>query len=176
MTSGSLTVTTPSDREIEVTRAFDAPRTVVFDAYTKPELVKRWFGGPEGWSLAECVVDLRVGGEWRYVLRHVDGMEMGFGGVYREVVAPERLVTTERYDHPWYPGEALNTLVLTEVDGSSILTLTLQYESKAARDVVLASPMEAGLAAGFDHLAEFLAADAGHPLPTATEPVRKELR
>src|SRR5215204_4254236 len=104
MTAGALTVTTPSDREIEVTRAFNAPRSLVFDAYTKPKLVKRWFGGPEGWSLAECDVDLRAGGAWHYLLRGPEGMEMGFGGVYREVVAPERLVTTERYDQPWYPG------------------------------------------------------------------------
>lgn len=87
-------------------------------------------------------------------------MEMGFGGVYQEVIAPERLVTTERYDQPWYPGEGLNTLTLKEDGGRTTLTLLLRYESKEARDGVLASPMEAGLANGFDRLADFLAANA----------------
>ncbi len=132
----------------------------MFDAYTKPELLTRWFGGPEGWSLARCEVDLRVGGAWYYLIRHVDGMEMGFGGVYREVVVPERLVTTERYDEPWYPGEGLNTLVLTESGGRTMLTLTMQYESKEARDIALSTPMESGLAAGFDTLEVFLAAQS----------------
>ncbi len=155
--SGRMTLTTPSDREIQVTREFNAPRALVFDAYTKPELLMRWFGGPEGWSLVRCEVDLRVGGAWYYLTRHGGGMEMGFGGVYREVVVPERLVTTERYDQPWYPGEGLNTLVLTESGGHTRLTLTMQYESKEARDLVLATPMESGLAAGFDSLEAFLA-------------------
>lgn len=154
---GPMTLTTPSDREIRVMREFNAPRALVFDAYTKPELLMRWFGGPDGWSLVSCEVDLRVGGAWHYVTRHVDGMELGFGGVFREVVVPERLVTTERYDQPWYPGEGLNTLVLSEAGGRTLFTLTMQYESKEARDLVLASPMESGLSAGLDDLEAFLA-------------------
>lgn len=152
-----MSLTTPSDREIQVVREFDAPRALVFDAYTKPELLVRWFGGPEGWALAECEVDLRVGGSWHYLIRHADGMEMGFGGIYREVVVPELLVTTERYDQPWYPGEGLNTLVLSESLGRTLLTLTMRYESKEARNIALSTPMESGLAAGFDALEAFLA-------------------
>src|SRR6478752_2284371 len=99
-----LEITLPSDREIEMTRRFDAPRALVFDAYTRPELLRRWLGVFGGWSFATCEVDLRVGGSYRYVWRHVDGMEMGMGGVYREVVRPERVVSTEKFDHAWYEG------------------------------------------------------------------------
>ncbi len=161
MTSRTMTLTTPSDREVEVTRSFHAPRALVFDAYTVPDLVKRWFGGPEGWSLADCEIDLRVGGQWRYVLRHSEGMEMGFGGTYLEVVRPERLVSTERFDQPWYPGEGHNTIVLSEQDGVTTLTMTVRYESKEARDIALSTPMESGLAAGFDSLEAFMATEVG---------------
>jgi len=102
---GTLKLTTPSDREIVMTRVFDAPRKLVFDAHIKPDLVKRWLLGPPGWSMLVCEIDLRVGGEYRYVWkRDSDGTEMGMGGVYREIAAPERLVTTERFDEAWYPG------------------------------------------------------------------------
>ncbi|MFN8639671.1 MAG: SRPBCC family protein [Dehalococcoidia bacterium] len=159
---GTMTLTTPGDREVEVRRSFAAPRTLVFDAYTVPELVKRWFGGPEGWSLAVCEIDLRVGGKWRYVIRHTDGMEMGFGGEYLEIVRPERLVSTERFDEPWYPGEGLNTLALSEANGVTTLTMTIRYESKEARDIALATPMESGLAAGFDSLEAFMATEVAN--------------
>src|SRR5205807_9676277 len=99
----------PSDREITMTRVFDAPRTLVFDAHTKPALVKQWLLGPPGWSMPVCEMDVRVGGTYRWVWRHDrNGTEMGMGGVYREIVQPERLVTTERFDEAWYPGEGLN--------------------------------------------------------------------
>ena len=97
----ALQVATPTDREIVLTRVFNAPRRLVFDAFTKPELLKRWFG-PRGWSLVVCEVDLRVGGTFRFVLRSPDGKEMGIRGVYREIVAPERSVHLESYDD--YPG------------------------------------------------------------------------
>src|SRR3989454_4488921 len=100
-----LQITTPSDREIAMTRVFDAPRSLVFDAFTKPELVKQWLLGPPGWSMPVCEIDLRVGGTYRYVWRHANGNEMGMGGVYREIVAPERIVATQKFDEPWYPGE-----------------------------------------------------------------------
>ncbi len=155
---GTLKVTTPSDREIAMTRVFDAPRTLVFDAHTKPELVKRWLLGPPGWSMPVCEIDLRVGGAYRYVWRHDrDGTKMGMGGVYREIAAPERLVTTERFDEAWYPGEALNTLVLVEKGGRTTLTQTMLYESRQARDAVVKSNMEKGVAASYDRLAELLA-------------------
>jgi len=155
---GDLKVTTPSDREIAITRVFDAPRKLIFDAHTKPELVKRWLLGPPGWSMPVCEIDLRVGGKYRWVWRHDrDGTQMGIGGLYREIAAPERLVATEKFDEAWYPGEALNTLVLVEQGGRTTLTQTMLYESREARDGVLKSGMEKGLAASYDRLAELLA-------------------
>ena len=153
---GTLKVTTPSDREIATTRVFDAPRRLVFEAYTQPELVKRWLGVHGGWSLVTCEIDLRVGGAYRYVWRGPDGSEMGMGGVYREVVPPERIVATEKFDQSWYPGTAVGSLVLVEQGGRTTLTLTVEYESREARDAVLASPMEQGVAAGFEALAGVL--------------------
>src|SRR5258705_3710783 len=91
---GKLQISTPSDREIAMTRAFDAPRSMVFDAWTKPELLKRWLGVFGNWSFAVCEVDLRVGGKYRYVWRGKDGKEMAMGGVFRQIVRPERLVVT----------------------------------------------------------------------------------
>ena len=155
---GQLKVTMPSDREIAMTRVFDAPRTLVFDAHTKPELVKRWLLGPPGWTMPVCEIDLRVGGKYRWVWRSdSDGSTMGIGGVYREIAAPERLVTTERFDEAWYPGEGLNTLVLVEKGGRTRLTQTMRYESKEARDAVLKSGMEKGVEASYDRLGELLA-------------------
>ena len=162
MTPGSsLKVTTPSDREIAMTRVFDAPRHLVFEAYTRPELLKRWLGVHAGWSLAVCEIDLRVGGAYRYVWRGPNGEEMGMGGVYREVAPPERIVATERFDQSWYPGEAVGTIVMIEQGSRTTLTLTVRYESREARDAVLRSPMEEGVAAGYDKLAEVLATMAG---------------
>ncbi|NOT09754.1 MAG: SRPBCC family protein [Gemmatimonadales bacterium] len=155
--SRTLTITTPSDREIMMTRVFDAPRELVFEAHTKPELLKRWLGVHNGWTLAVCEIDLRVGGTYRYVWRGPGGNEMGMRGVYLEIVAPERIVSTEKFDQPWYSGEAVDTMVLTERDGKTTLTLRVQYESKEVRDGVLKTPMEQGMVAGYDKLAEVLA-------------------
>src|SRR5882762_9042358 len=123
--TGSLKLMTRGDREIVMTRVSDAPRSLVFDAFTKPELVKQWLLGPPGWSMPVCEIDLRVGGAYRYVWRHADGKEMGMGGVYREIVAPERLVCTELFDEAWYPGEALVTTILAEQGGRTTLTSTM---------------------------------------------------
>jgi uncharacterized protein YndB with AHSA1/START domain len=156
--AGNLKLTTKGDREIVMTRAFEAPRTLVFDAFTKPELVKRWLLGPAGWSMPVCEIDLRVGGAYRYVWRNdSNGTEMGMGGVYREIVAPERVVATEKFDQAWYPGEAIGTLVLTEQNGKTTVTQTVLYQSRGARDAVLKSGMEKGVAASYDRLAELLA-------------------
>jgi uncharacterized protein YndB with AHSA1/START domain len=156
---GTLKLTTPTDREIAMTRVFDAPRRLVFDAHTKPELVKRWLLGPPGWSMPVCEIDLRVGGKYRYVWRRdTDGSEMGMGGVFREIVSPERLVVNEKFDQAWYPGECLVTTVLIEQGGKTTLTSTLLYESREIRDGVLKSPMESGVAASYDRLAELLSA------------------
>jgi uncharacterized protein YndB with AHSA1/START domain len=156
-TVGKLQVTTPSDREIAMIRVFDAPRNLVFDAWTKPELLKRWLGVFGNWSFAICEVDLRVGGKYRYVWRGKDGKEMGMGGVYREIVRPERIVTTEEFDDPWYPGDAQDTTVFVEKGGKTTVTTTVRYASKEARDGVLKSPMESGVAQSYDKLAEVLA-------------------
>ena len=154
---GKLTVNTPSDREIAMTRAFNAPRQLVFDALTKPELLKRWLIGPPGWSFTVCEVDLRVGGKYRFEWSKKDkGIQMGVSGVFQEVVVPERYVNTERFDEPWYPGEAIVTNELAERDGITTLTLTVRYESREARDVALQSPMEEGVAMGYDRLAEIV--------------------
>ena len=156
-TGTTLKIATPTEREIVMTRIFDAPRRLVFDAHTRPELIKRWLFGPEGWSMTVCDVDLRVGGTYRYVWRHTNGNEMGMGGVFREVVAPERIVATEKFDEAWYPGEAIDTTVFVEKDGKTTLTLTVLYESKEARDMALTSGMEQGMALGYDRLAAMLA-------------------
>jgi uncharacterized protein YndB with AHSA1/START domain len=155
--SRTFNITAHGDREIVVTRVFDAPRRLVFDAYTKPELVKRWLLGPDGWSMPVCEIDLRAGGKYRYVWRNdTDGSEMGMGGIYREVVAPDRFVATEKFDEAWYPGEAVDTIVLVERDGKTTLTQTILYNSRETRDAVLKSPMERGMAASYDRLETFL--------------------
>jgi uncharacterized protein YndB with AHSA1/START domain len=155
--SGQLQVSTPSDREIAMTRVFDAPASMVFDAWTKPDLIKRWLGAFGGWTFRVCEVDLRVGGAYRYVWRGPDGKDMGMGGVYREIVRPRRLVCTEKFDDPWYAGDAVNTTVFAERDGMTTATTTILYVSKEVRDGVLQSPMEGGVAKSYDKLAEVLA-------------------
>jgi uncharacterized protein YndB with AHSA1/START domain len=156
-TTNKLTVSASGDREILMTRLLNAPRQLVFDAFTKPELIKRWLTGPPGWEMVTCEVDLRVGGKYRYVWRNAQG-DMGMGGVYKEIVAPERIVSTEKFDQAWYEGEAVGTLVLTARGGATLVSQTVQYQSKAARDGVLKSPMESGVAYSYDRLEELLAA------------------
>jgi uncharacterized protein YndB with AHSA1/START domain len=153
----NLNITTVGDRELAMTRVFDAPRNLVFDAFTKPELVKRWLLGPDGWSMPVCEIDLKVGGKYRYVWRHdSDGTEMGMGGVYREIVPNQKIVATEKFDQAWYPGEAVGTLVLTEQAGKTTITQTVLYQSREARDGVIKSGMETGVARSYDRLAEQL--------------------
>jgi uncharacterized protein YndB with AHSA1/START domain len=155
--SNTLKLSTPGDLEIAMTRVFEAPRELVFEAYTTPELVKRWLGVHGRWSLEVCEIDLRVGGAYRYVWRGPNGAAMGVRGVYREVVPPERIVATEAFDESWYPGEAQGMVVLVEQGGRTTLTLTMRYESRAARDAVLKTPMDTGVAASYDRLAEIVA-------------------
>jgi len=154
---GKLQVSTPSDREISMTRAFDAPRTLVFEAFTKPELIKRWLGIFGKWKFEVCEVDLRVGGKYRYVWRGPDGAKLAMGGVYREIKRPERIVATERFDDPWYEGDAIDTTLFVEKDGKTTVTTTVLYDSKEIRDNVLKSPMEGGVAKSYDKLDEVLA-------------------
>ena len=156
-TPGRLAISTPSDREIAMTREFNASRELVFEAFTRPELLKRWLGVHAGWVLEVCDIDLRVGGRYRYVWRKPGAPEMGMGGTYREVVRPERIVATEKFDQSWYPGEAVGTTVFAERGGRTTLTLTVRYDTKDARDAVLRSPMEDGMAVGFNNLETLLA-------------------
>jgi uncharacterized protein YndB with AHSA1/START domain len=162
--SSTFTVTTPSDREIRLTRLFDAPRALVFDAMTKPEHVKQWWGClNEGYSVSVCEVDLRPGGQWRFVNRTPHG-DVAFYGVYREIAPPERLVFTEIFEQ--YPDtESLVTSVFTEENGKTRLTVTALYPSLDVRDAVIKSGMERGAAISYDRLEEVAArleAEAQH--------------
>lgn len=147
-----LQVTAGSGTDIVMIRSFRAPRRLVFKALTTQELLLRWFGGPPGWRLTVCEVDARVGGSYRYEWTHDKGRKMAMAGVFREVAPPERLVQTEKFDDPWYPGEAYVTTVLTEEDGVTTLTGTVTYETREIRDEVLRSPMESGVAIAYDRL------------------------
>jgi len=152
----TMQLATPTEKEIVITRVFNAPRQLVFDAFTKPELLKRWLFGPPDWTFEVCEVDLRVGGSYRYVWRGPNGEEMGMGGIHREVVPPERIVATQLFDQDWTNGEAIGTIVLTEQDGKTTLTNTILYSSREARDAVLKTPMDKGMAEGYDRLEQIL--------------------
>ena len=155
------------EREIVITRTFDAPRRLVFDALTRPELLQRWLGVFAGWSMTECEVDLRVGGQYRYFWEGPEGASMGMRGTYREIQPPERIVSTEKFDQPWYPGEAIGTAVLTEQAGRTTLTTTVVYDSREIRDGALKSGMEQGITAGYAALDEILNAQrAGEGRPS----------
>jgi uncharacterized protein YndB with AHSA1/START domain len=156
MDTGKLIVTTPSDREITMTRVFDAPRKLVFDAWTKPELVRRWLLGPPGWTMPVCEIDLRVGGAYRFEWLGQDGTTMGMGGIYREIVIPERIVNTQLFDVDWTGGETLGTLLLVEHEGKTTLTNSVLYSSREARDAALRTPMAEGVEAGYARLDEIL--------------------
>jgi uncharacterized protein YndB with AHSA1/START domain len=154
-TNAATTLTTPSDREIVITRVVGAPRRLVFEAYTNPEHLPRWMLGPQGWTMPVCEIDLRVGGAWHFVWRRSDGTEMAMRGVYREIVPPERLVSTESWGGDW--PETLNTLMLSEEDGKTTITQRVLYPSKEARDAALKTGMQEGMSESFDRLAEYLA-------------------
>jgi uncharacterized protein YndB with AHSA1/START domain len=148
-------VTLRGDRELVITREFDAPRKLVFEALTRPEHVKRWYG-LRGSTLSVCEIDLRVGGAWRYVVRDPGGNEYAFSGVYREIVAPERVVSTEGFEA--MPGhDYVVTMTLEETGGRTKLTSRLLYQSAEDRTGHLQSGMEPGMNETFDRLAELLA-------------------
>lgn len=153
----TLRVTTPTDRTIVMSRQFAAPRRLVFDAWTRPELLRRWYGA-QGWTLVECEVDLRVDGAWRFVSAGPGGARMGQRGVYREVDPPGRLVYTELFDDQSYPGVALVTHELVEEEpGRTTVTSTILYPSPEARDIVLRYPMRRGVAEAHQRLDRVLA-------------------
>jgi uncharacterized protein YndB with AHSA1/START domain len=150
--SGTATVTLPTDEQILITREFDAPRHLVYKAWTTPELVKRWWSGRRG-SMTVAEIDLRVGGRWRYVMISHGGVEVAFHGEYRELVPDERIVTTEVYEGAPDGTEApLNIIDFTEADGRTTLTLLVQTSSKELRDLIIDSGMEAGMQEGMDLL------------------------
>ena len=138
----------PSEREFTLTRTFDAPRRLVFDAYTRPEMIKKWLFGPAEWPMVVCEIDLRVGGKLRYVWRHRERGDMGMSGVFREVAVPERLVHTELFDEDWTGGETLLTTTFVESGGRTTVAATVRYSSQAARDAVLEDSHARGLVAG----------------------------
>jgi uncharacterized protein YndB with AHSA1/START domain len=154
----SFKVTAPTDREVVVTRDFNAPRKLVFEAWTNPKHVPRWMLGPEGWTMPACEIDLRPGGAWQFTWRRTDGTEMTMNGVYREIKPPEKLVSIESWGGDW--PETVNTLVLTETDGKASMTLTILYPSKEARDAAMKTGMADGLVATFDRLDAYLPAMA----------------
>jgi uncharacterized protein YndB with AHSA1/START domain len=160
--AAALTVTTPSDLEIVMTRSFDAPRRLVWDAMTKPQLIRRWLYAPEGWSMTTCEMDVRVGGRFRWAWNGPDGSPaMTISGEHREVVPPERIVHTETMrmggDDEVPLGELVATIALTEARERTTLRMTLVFNSKEERDGALRSGMEHGVSAGYDRLDEVLA-------------------
>jgi uncharacterized protein YndB with AHSA1/START domain len=157
--SESLQFDAPGDREVTMTRVFDAPRSLVFEAWTNPKHVPQWMLGPEGWTMPVCEIDLRPGGAWHFAWRKSDGTEMSMRGVYQKVVPPERLVSTESWGGDW--PETLNTVTLSEKDGKTTMTVTVLYPSKDARDAALKTGMKQGMSLSFDRLDQHLAAIAG---------------
>jgi uncharacterized protein YndB with AHSA1/START domain len=151
--SGTATVTLPTDREILITREFDAPKHLVYKAWTTPELVRRWWSGHQG-EMTTCEMDLRVGGRWRYVMVAEGGFEVAFHGEYREIVPNERIVTTQVYELPGAPEDegVLNIVTFTETAGRTTLTLLVQATSREERDAILDSGMEVGMQQQLDLL------------------------
>jgi uncharacterized protein YndB with AHSA1/START domain len=155
--SGSMMLTLPSDREIVLTRVFNAPRRLLFEAWTNPEHVKQWYGCSI-MTLPICEIDLRVGGAYRYVMRDPGGVNHTMQGVYREITPPARLVYTERYvTEGFTSNDALVTVLFAEHDGMTTLTSTILHQSKADRDGHIATGMEAGAAETLDRLAALVA-------------------
>lgn len=152
-TNGTARVTLPADNQILITREFDVPRRLVWRAYTEPELIKRWWAGERG-TVTSVEVDLRVGGRWRYVMTANPGFEVAFHGEYREISAPERLVSTEAFEGIPDPdgNAALSTLTLTEKDGRTYLEMLVEHRDQAGRDAQINSGMEGGMQESLDAL------------------------
>ena len=149
-----LAVTMPSERELTITRVFDAPRALVWEAFTSPEHLPHWMLGPPGWTMPVCEIDLRPGGKWRWAWRHDNGQEMEMRGTYKEVVPPERVVSTESWEGDW--PETTNTVTLTEEDGRTTLAITILYPSQEAREAAMKTGMTKGMNMSYDRLAAHL--------------------
>ena len=156
--TSTVQVSTPSDLEVRIQRSFAAPPRLVYDAHTKPELVRRWLTGPDGWEMTVCDIDLRVGGKFRYEWSNADGRDMGMGGDFRELEAPQRMVHTELFDEDWTGGEVVTTTLFeAQGAGKTTLTVTSVYVSKEARDGAIATGMTSGMDTSYDKLAALLA-------------------
>jgi uncharacterized protein YndB with AHSA1/START domain len=156
--ANKLDIKLPTDREIVITRSFDAPRNLVWDAHTKPALVRRWLLGPPGWEMPVCRIDLRVGGEYRYEWEDKGrGIKMGMGGTFTAVKEPEHIGAREKFDDDWTGGETEVSQVFTEKSGKTTLVMTVLYASKEARDGAAKSGMTDGMEAGYSRLDEVLA-------------------
>jgi uncharacterized protein YndB with AHSA1/START domain len=157
-------VTMPNDLDVVVVRAFNAPRDLVFEAWTKPELVRRWLLGPPGWTMPVCEMDVRPGGKFRWRWRSDEtGKEFGFSGEFREVVRPSRIVHVERFDPGdvgGKMGEALVTSEMTEENGVTTHKMTIHYESKQVRDAAVKTGMTDGMEMGYQRLDDLLAEHA----------------
>ena len=149
-----MTVATPTDTELVVARTLDAPRALVFEAWTEPRHLSRWLLGPEGWTMPVCEIDLRPGGAWHFVWESSDGNQMEMRGAYQEIVPPERVVSTESWGGDW--PQTTNTLVLSDKDGKTMITHKMVYPTKEARDAALKTGMTRGMAQSFDRLSEYL--------------------
>lgn len=160
---GETSFTMRSEREVAFTRVVAAARQRVFDAWTQPQYVAQWLLGPAGWTMPVCEIDLRTGGQWRYVWRKSPGTEMAIAGSFREVLPPERVVTVERWGPEW--PETVNTLALRESGGETTITLTILYPSKSARDAALATGMRAGMEPNFARLDELVRTLTSPPGP-----------
>jgi uncharacterized protein YndB with AHSA1/START domain len=154
-----LRIAPSGERDLVITRAFAAARNLVWDAHTKPELVRRWLLGPAGWTMPVCEIDLRVGGRFRYVWKNQDGREMAMGGVFNQVEPPERLVHIELFDEDWTGGETVVTQVFAESRGVTTLTMTIVYSSSEARAAALQTGMTDGMEIGYERLEQMLVAE-----------------
>ena len=163
-----LVLTVPSDREIMLAREFDAPRRMVFDAFTRPELLVRWYGA-RGWQLVGCDVDLREGGRYRFESHGPDEAVMVQSGTYREITPPARLVVTELFDNQSYPGESVITHEFTEMDRRTTVTSTILYATTQGRDIALGYPMARGVGESYDRLSELLTSGAAGRWPSTME-------
>jgi uncharacterized protein YndB with AHSA1/START domain len=154
--TAALQIATPTDREVVLTRVVAAPRGMVFDAHTKPDLIQRWLLGPPGWTMPVCEIDLRVGGTYRYVWESAEGHRMGMGGTFTAIVRPSRIVATQIFDEDWTGGETTVSTEIVEQNGKSTITTTVRYASREARDAALQTGMAQGMEAGYERLDDLL--------------------
>ena len=155
----TLNLATPSDTDIVMTRVFDAPRGLVFDAYTRPAMLRGWLGGAE-WTIDVCEVDLRVGGGYRWTWHNPKGKQIGERGTYRELVPDVRIVAVSAFDEPWYPGNCVETIAFASEGDATVLTTTLRYDTRAARDIALGAGLTSGVTESYERLDAVLVTSA----------------